>query len=153
MSPLIHSKLLGSLDNLSLFVYQPPNPPISSAPLISHDSLVPISSPANLFGRDLFAKFNATIKCHKKGIFISQPSDKTPSFLFPPHTGIHLDINSSEESESLKDVQLVSGHTCKGSWMVTICRAHMHYLEKGETLSIGNSLPSLPRCRGEQLNL
>lgn len=108
VSPLILSKLLGSLDNLSLFVYQPPNPPISSAPLISHDSLVPISSPANLFGRDLFAKFNATIKCHKKGIFISQPSDKTRSFLFPPPWNSFW-CKILWREWIFKDVQLVSG--------------------------------------------
>lgn len=92
-------------------LYQLPHfygPPLAIMTLVSS------SSPANLFVRDLLCKFNATIKCHKKGIFISQPSDQIPSFLqeIPllefhfPLLEIHLDLNSSEEGESLKDVPI-----------------------------------------------
>lgn len=50
--------------------------PISLGSLNTHHAfLVSYSSPANLLGRDLLCKLNATIKCNEKGVLISLPSD------------------------------------------------------------------------------
>lgn len=102
LSPLIVLKLLESAGRPIGTAAIPPAPPISVGPRTQEDPLVSSSSPANLLGRDLLCKYNATIKCQKKGIFISQAK----SCFLLPFPEIHLDLNSSEEGETLKDVPI-----------------------------------------------
>lgn len=67
------------------------------------------------------------MKSNEKDVFISLPLDQNPEFpTFP--TG---NLNSSED-KSIKDVpiSLLATHANKVGWLLSACRAHVHYLEE-----------------------
>ena len=73
--------------------------PVSLSRLTTHHAfLASDCSPANLFGRDLVRKFNATINYNEKAVSISLPSDQMSSLL--------LSLLETEEDESLKNVPI-----------------------------------------------
>ena len=51
----------------------------------------------------MLCKFNVTINCNEKDVFISLPSDQAPSLLLSMMETCP-DLNPSEEDESLKNV-------------------------------------------------
>ena len=53
----------------------------------------------------MLRKFNATLQCNEKGVFISLPSDQAPNLLLSL-LETRPDLNSSEEGESLTDVPI-----------------------------------------------
>lgn len=64
-------------------------------------------SPANLFSTDLLCKCNATVHCNEKSIFSSLLSDQISNLLLSL-LETHLDLNVSEEMNSLKKKKKLS---------------------------------------------